>query len=188
MTMKRRLSLAIVAGATLAGPARMKKRLFAIAASLLIAIGIGTAGAPAYASNNAVCDARIDVAGYGGVTVCYNHAVGVYSTVTLQTEVEPAGFYVILHDWTYDGHAIYVEYQPWSSTTAWYRVVTDIEGGPATQSPMIEQQGDYIGIPIRYLRLRTEGSGAYTYIFKPTSGAGSGNGCGLRGVNGCTYP
>jgi hypothetical protein len=165
----------------------MNKRLFAVVASLLVAVGIGMGGAPAYAANNAVCDARIDVAGYGGVTVCYNHLdPQVYTTVTLQKAVEPGGFYVILHDWTYDGHAIYVEYQPWGSS-AWHTIVTDIEGGTVAQSVMIEDQETKLGIPIRYMRVRTEGSGAFSYIFKPTSGAGSGNGCGLRGVNGCTY-
>lgn len=164
----------------------MRKRLFAITASLIVAAGIALTGTPAQATP-ADCDTTITVPGYGEVWICYNHAPTVFSNVVLQVDQQtaPGGYYyVILHDWNYDGHYIYVEYQPWSST-AWYEVGRDIEGGPVTQSRTIQLDGG--GVPTRYLRLRTQGSGSFVYLFKPVSGAGSGNGCGLQGVGGCTY-
>jgi hypothetical protein len=164
----------------------MKKRLLAVATGLLVAIGIGFVSTPAYASNNLGCDPEISAGTLGGVVVCYNH--GTYTSVTLQGETEPDGFLVRVHDWTNDGHSIYVEYQPWGST-AWYTLATDAYGGPATQSAVVEETDTGFGVPIRYLRVRQVGGSAISYLFRPTFGAGSGNGCGLENhVASCIYP
>jgi hypothetical protein len=160
------------------------KRILAVAASLLVGIGIGLVAAPAYASLG--CNPEISAGTLGGVVVCYNHAT--YTPVTLQGDTVPDGFYVIVHDWTNDGHSIYVEYQPWGST-AWYTLATDAYGGPATQSAVVEETDTGLGIPIRYLRVRQVGGSAISYLFRPTTGAGSGNGCGLeKVVSTCIYP
>lgn len=166
----------------------MKKRLLAAAAGLLVAIGIGLVATPAHADDPRItCDANYISAGtLGAVYVCYHHPT--YTSVTLQGVTEADGFYVKVWDWTNDGHSIYVEYQPWGST-AWYTLATDAYGGPMTQSGIVQEQDTGNGIQIRYLRVRQVGGSAISYLFRPTSGAGSGNGCGLENyVPSCIYP
>lgn len=138
---------------------------------------------PAVASNPCG-DNWISAGSLGEVELCYWHEH--YSPEVLQHDGGSlgVGWYVNVHDWTDNGHSIYVEYQEWGST-AWVTVPgsTDVYGGPSTESGQVIN-ADRTAKDIRYVRVHEVGTNAISYLFRPVAGAGSGDGCGLENYAG----
>ncbi|GIH08201.1 hypothetical protein Rhe02_62680 [Rhizocola hellebori] len=159
----------------------MKKRFMALVVSAVAALSTGLVATPAHAVVDCH-DSWISAGSLGRVQVCYPHDY--YSPQTLQTAATFGYFYVNVHDWTNDGISIYVEYQLWGSSV-WFAIPNsgDDYGGPAASSDVVVNEFNN-GQPIKYLRVHEAGHGAFSYLFKPIEGAGSGNGCGLENIAG----
>lgn len=119
----------------------------------------------------------INAGSIGEVAVCFGFS-DMYSDMTLwDPRFGTLQFQVRTHDWTNDGVSIYVQYQVWGDGS-WYVVPgsTDAYGGPATISEpatlIYPQQVKYV---------RVVSGAKVSYLFRPRTGAGSGNGCGLEG-------
>jgi hypothetical protein len=167
----------------------MKRKIVSILAGLaLVGVGIFAVQSPAAASSP-FCPTppyhfnfgTASGGSIGEVSTCLNG----YNGVTL-AGYGSGDMQFLVHDWTNDGHNVYVEYMAWDSTV-WNSVPgsSDAYGGPATSSDVV--LFSTLPLPaqgVKFVRMHLAGTGSFSYIFKSVDAGG----CGLEGyVAGCFY-